>query len=105
MRQVALNGVTRTVLGYGSVMRLLRAVAASLLWVLGLVLGLVGVILCVTIVLVPVGLAVLGYARRLFAYSAQLMAPHTTSRLADTKGRASRRLQGARPKATKQVSK
>jgi hypothetical protein len=56
-------------------MRLLRALGGTVLWLLAAVLGLVGAILCVTIVLLPVGLAVLGYARRLFTSAAKLMAP------------------------------
>ena len=75
-------------------MRLLRALAGTLFWVLAAVLGLVGAILCVTIILIPVGLAVLGYARRLFTFSAKLMAPRTAGRASEGKESARRFLRG-----------
>ena len=75
-------------------MRLLRALAGTVLWVIAGVLGLVGAILCVTIILLPVGLAVLGYARRLFSLSLKLMAPRSAARaneVTETAKKASRR--------------
>ena len=41
-------------------MRLLRGLLGALLWILASVLGLVGVLLCVTIILLPVGIPALG---------------------------------------------
>jgi hypothetical protein len=60
-------------------MRLLRGLAGALLWVVSLVLLLVAVILCVTVILLPLGIPLLGYARRLFTTSLKLMLPHAVS--------------------------
>ena len=79
-------------------MRLLRALAGTLLWIVAAVLGLVGSILCVTILLIPVGLAVLVYSRRLFAFSLKLMAPRSTAR-AEQGSAAARKAFGRRARA------
>ena len=65
-------------------MRLLRGLAGTLLWIVAAVLGLVAAILCVTIILLPVGLPLLGYAGRLFALSMTLMLPRALSHPVDT---------------------
>lgn len=56
-------------------MRILRALGGSLLWLLAAVLGLVGVLLSVTIILLPLGLPVLWLARKLFRAAMALMVP------------------------------
>lgn len=56
-------------------MWILRALAGSVLWLLAGIVGLVGVILCVTVILLPVGIPVLALARKLFAYSMALFLP------------------------------
>jgi hypothetical protein len=56
-------------------MRALRSLAGALLWLVACVLGLVGVILCVTILLIPLGLLVLRLSRDLFAKAVRLMLP------------------------------
>ena len=56
-------------------MRLLRALAGSLLWILSGVLGLVGVLLCVTVILLPLGIPLLMLARKLFRYSMVFFLP------------------------------
>lgn len=66
-------------------MRLLRGLAGVLLWVVALLLALVAAVLCVTLLLIPLGLPLLGYARRLFAFSVRLMFPRTTARSAQAK--------------------
>jgi hypothetical protein len=43
----------------------------------GSVLGLVGVVLCVTVILLPVGIPLLGVARRLLTSAVQLMLPRS----------------------------
>lgn len=58
-------------------MRLLRALAGSLLWILSGVVGLVGVLLCVTVILLPLGIPLLGIARRLFRYSMTFFLPRS----------------------------
>ena len=47
-------------------MRFLRALLGGLLWLVASVVGLVGVIACVTLILLPLGIPLLGLARRLF---------------------------------------
>lgn len=56
-------------------MGLLRGLAGALLWIVSLLLVLVAAILCATILLLPLGLPLLGYARRLFTLSLKLMVP------------------------------
>ena len=56
-------------------MKLLRALIGSVLWILAGVLGLVAVLLCVTVVLLPLGIPLLMAARRLFRYSMVFFLP------------------------------
>ena len=56
-------------------MRLLRGLLGALLWIVAALLGLVGLVLCVTIILLPVGIPVLGLSRRLITQAVQLMLP------------------------------
>ena len=56
-------------------MRVLRGLPGALLWVLAAVLGLVGVLLCVTVILLPLGIPLVRLAARLFRHSVQLMLP------------------------------
>jgi hypothetical protein len=56
-------------------MWLLRGLGASLLWILAGLLGLVGALLCVTIILLPVGIPLIMMARRLFSYSMVVLVP------------------------------
>ena len=56
-------------------MRLLRGLLGALLWILAAVLGLVGLVLCVTVVLLPLGIPVVGLAGRLFTHAVKLMLP------------------------------
>ena len=77
-------------------MRMLRALVGSLLWVLSGVLGLVGVLLCVTVILLPLGIPLLYLARRLFKYSMVFFLPravrHPAQELGKPPGRAGRML-------------
>ena len=57
--------------------RPLRGLLGSLLWILAGVLGLLGVLLSLTIILLPVGVPLLLLARRLFRYSMTLFLPRT----------------------------
>jgi hypothetical protein len=56
-------------------MKILRALGGSLLWIAAALLGLVGVLLCVTIVLLPLGLPVLWLARKLFRAAMAMLVP------------------------------
>jgi hypothetical protein len=56
-------------------MRLLRGLLGALLWILASVLGLVGVLLCVTIILLPAGIPIVKIAGSLFRRSMRLFLP------------------------------
>ena len=56
-------------------MRLIRGLAGSLLWIGSGLLGLVSILLCVTIILLPLGIPLLGVARRLMTTGVRLMLP------------------------------
>jgi hypothetical protein len=56
-------------------MKALRWLGASLLSLVGGLLGLVGALLCVTIILAPLGIPILFLARRLFRTAGQLVVP------------------------------
>ena len=71
-------------------MRTLRALVGSLLWILSGVLGLVGVILCVTVILLPLGIPLLGLARRLFRYSMVFFVPRAVRHPAQELGKSAR---------------
>jgi len=62
-----------------------------LLWVVAAVVGLVAVILCVTVILLPVGIPLLGYARRLFTLSLKLILQRAVTRPVETAGRSVRK--------------
>jgi len=57
---------------------------ASLLGLVGGLLGLVGAVLCVTIVLAPLGIPILFLARRLFRTAGQLVVPRGVRHPIDT---------------------
>jgi len=56
-------------------MWLLRGLGASLLWIVAGVVGLLGVLLSVTIILLPVGIPLLMLAKKVFGYSMVLLVP------------------------------
>jgi len=60
-------------------MRILRGLGGAVLWLLATVLGLVAVILCVTVILLPLGLPLLGLARRMFTNGVRLMLPRAVA--------------------------
>jgi hypothetical protein len=70
-------------------MGVLRGLAGALLWIASLLLVLVAAVLCVTVLLLPVGLPLLGYARRLFTLSLKLMLPRRKSGPSDGTARES----------------
>lgn len=72
-------------------MRVLRALLGSVLWILAGVVGLVGALLCVTLILLPVGIPLLFLARKLFKYSMTLFLPRVVRHPAQEMGRRSRR--------------
>jgi hypothetical protein len=92
--------------------RLLRGVAGALLWILALVVGLLGVLLSVTIVLLPVGIPLLFLAKKLFTTSMQLFLPRKVAHpvktakdaVADTSGDLSKKLRKAKPGRKRRLS-
>lgn len=72
-------------------MRILAALAGAVLWILAGLVGLVGVLLCVTLVLLPLGIPVLMIARRLFRFAMTLMLPREVRHPVDALGRSAER--------------
>jgi hypothetical protein len=64
-------------------MRLLRGLLGAVLWILAAVLGLVGALLCVTVILLPLGIPLVKLAGRLLCRSVQLMLPHALAHPVD----------------------
>ena len=52
-------------------MRILRGLGGAVLWLLAAVVGLVAVIMCVTVILLPLGIPLLGLARRMVTNGAR----------------------------------
>jgi len=85
--------------------RLLRGLAGVLLWVVSLLLILIAAILCVTLILLPLGIPLMGYARRTFTLSLKLMLPRAVSHPVDTADKAmAKRSRRARKRAKKQAA-
>ena len=72
-------------------MRVLRALLGALLWILAAVVGLLGILLSVTVILLPLGIPLLMLARRLFTRSVALVLPRKVSHPVDEAGRAARK--------------
>ncbi|TWD81705.1 hypothetical protein FB561_2826 [Kribbella amoyensis] len=56
-------------------MRVLRGLAAILVWLLATVVMIVALVLCVTLILLPLGAPLMALGLRLWAYGVQLMLP------------------------------
>lgn len=72
-------------------MRVLRALLGALLWILAGVVGLLGILLSVTVILLPLGIPLLMLARRLFTRSVALVLPRKVSHPVEESGRSMRR--------------
>ena len=72
-------------------MRVLRVLLGSLLWILAAVVGLLGILLSVTVILLPLGIPLLMLARRLFTRSIALVLPRKVSHPLEEAGRAARK--------------
>jgi hypothetical protein len=64
-------------------MRLLRGLLGALLWIVAAVLGLLGFVLCVTVILLPLGIPLLVLARRLLTRAVALMLPRSLAHPVD----------------------
>jgi hypothetical protein len=78
-------------------MRLLRGLLGAVMWIIAALLGLLGLVLCVTVILLPLGIPLLALARRLLTRSVQLMLPRSLAhpvdelaKAADKKSRAAK---------------
>ena len=60
-------------------MRVLRGLGGAVLWLLAVVVGLVAVIMCVTVILLPLGIPLLGLARRMVTNGVRLMLPRAVA--------------------------
>jgi hypothetical protein len=67
-------------------MQTVRRIGAGFLWVAAFLLGLVSVVLCLTIILLPLGLPLLLLAGRLFRIAMRLWAPRAVSHPVDEAG-------------------
>jgi hypothetical protein len=72
-------------------MRVLRALLGALLWILAGVVGLLGIVLSVTVILLPLGIPLLMLARRMFTRSIALVLPRTVSHPVEETGRSLRK--------------
>lgn len=60
-------------------MQFFRAFGGGLLWIVASLIGLVAGILCVTVILLPLGIPLLGLARKLFGQATTMMLPRSLS--------------------------
>jgi hypothetical protein len=60
-------------------MRFVRGLGGVLLWIVASLLGVVGAVLCVTVILLPVGIPLLLIARRMFGIATKLLLPREMS--------------------------
>lgn len=56
-------------------MRLLRGLLGAVLWILGGLVGLLGLVLCLTVILLPLGIPLIFLSRRLFGASGRVLLP------------------------------
>jgi hypothetical protein len=71
-------------------MRVLRALAGALLWILASVVCLLALVLCVTVVLLPLGIPLLMLGRRLYGRSIRLFLPRGALSPVTTSGKAAK---------------
>ena len=94
-------------------MRILRGLGGTVLWLLACVVGLLAVVLCVTVLLLPVGIPLLGVARRMFGQATRLMLPKAVAHpvksakgsVSETGSKAGSAISGAAEKVTTKPSR
>jgi|SRR5829696_7373684 len=87
-------------------MKLLRWPAAAVVWILAGVVGLLGVVLSITILLLPLGLPLLWLSRRLYSVAGMLVLPRAARRpVATAQDKASDVGRGARKQLRKAAAK
>jgi hypothetical protein len=85
--------------------RVLRALAGALLWIVAALVGLLGALLSVTLILLPVGIPLLLLARKMFTRAVQLLMPPKLAHPVKELGKASRKKGRAAKDAGADVSK
>lgn len=68
-------------------MRFARGMLGALLWIVASVVGLLAVVLCATVILLPVGIPLLMVARRMFGRSMGLLLPRGLTHPVDEGGK------------------
>jgi hypothetical protein len=94
-------------------MRIVRGLGGTVLWLLAGVLGLLAVVLCVTVLLLPVGIPLLRVSRRMFGQATRLMLPKAVAHpvksakgsVGDAGSKAGSALSGAAEKVTTKPSR
>jgi hypothetical protein len=72
-------------------MKVLRIAGGAALWALAGIVGLLGAVLCLTLVLLPLGVPLLFLARRLFRAALALFAPPAVRHPVKTAGKTARK--------------
>lgn len=85
-------------------MKPFRWMGAGLLWLLAGIVGLLGVILCVTVILLPLGIPLLMVARRLGRSAVQLALPREVRHPVSEAGRSTSRLAGRTRKGLRGIA-
>jgi hypothetical protein len=79
-------------------MRLVRGLGGALLWIVASVVGLLAVVMCVTAILLPVGIPLFMVAKKMFGQSVGLLLPRAVTHPVDEGGKKAK-------KRRKEVSK
>lgn len=72
-------------------MKLVRGLLGGLLWIVAGLVGLVAVVLCVTVILLPLGIPLLMFARRLLGKAIALMLPRAATHPVEELGKSARK--------------
>lgn len=96
---------TGTTEGRCSEMRALRGIAAVVVWLLATVLLIVSVVLCITLILLPLGIPLMLGALRLYGYGVQLMMPRPAEVKRHVRGQVGLRPRGSAAGDVKRAGK
>jgi hypothetical protein len=86
-------------------MRALRGIAAGVVWLLATVLLLLSAVLCITVILLPLGIPLGLVAMRLYVYGVQLLAPRPREIKRKVRGKLGLRRRGSVPDDVKRAGK
>lgn len=88
-----------------SQVRLVRVLLGTVFWILAVLVGLVAAILCVTIILLPIGIPLLLLSRRLFGASTRQFLPRKVRHPIQEADKAARKRKRRTRKQTKKLGK